>query len=183
MLTPPKLRPYRLSNKRVVGQHRIFRVEQQDVHSADGAPLRDVFTFACADWCNVVAVTPERELVLVWQYRFGTEVLELETPGGTVDEGEDPATTAARELREETGYEAERIESLGVVSPNPAIQGNRCHLFLATGCRKTAETDFDELEELEVALVPEAYTARLIDEGTVRHAIAVVALERFLRRR
>jgi 8-oxo-dGTP pyrophosphatase MutT (NUDIX family) len=172
-----------LSNRRVVGRHRVFDVIHQDVTDAGGRPLRDVFTFACPDWCNVVAVTPAREIVCIWQHRFGTDRLELEIPGGVLEPGEPPALAAARELREETGYEAERIEPLGLAAPNPALQGNTCHFFVASGARPTAETQFDEHEDIEVALVPEAHVAELIDRGEIRHSLAIVALERYLRTR
>lgn len=172
-----------LANRRVVGRHRVFDVVQHDVTSADGRPLRDVFTFDCPDWCNVLAVTPEREIVFIWQYRFGTDRLELEIPGGVLEANEPPLEAARRELREETGYEAEHIEAFGSVSPNPALQGNTCHFFLATGARKTAETQFDEHEDIEVALVPEAHLAELVDRGDIRHSLVIVAVERYLRTR
>src|SRR4051812_5610502 len=83
------------------------------------------------EWCNIIAVTPEDQLVLIRQYRFGVGASTLEIPGGLVERGEDPAAAAARELEEETGYVAGRVVPLGAVHPNPALQGNRCHSFLA----------------------------------------------------
>ena len=170
-----------LTNRQVVGQYRVFDVLHHDVARADGTPLRGVYTFACGDWCNVVAVTPEREVVLIRQYRFGTEAIELEVPGGNLDPREVPLDAARRELREETGYEADTITLLGSASPNPALQGNTCHFFLATGARPTGATSFDEHEDIEVVLVPEDRIAELIDGGEIRHSLAVVALERYLR--
>ncbi len=78
-------------------------------------------------WCNVVALTPERRVVVVRQFRFGTGTVTTEIPGGVVDQGEEPEETARRELREETGYTAERWKSLGAVEPNPAFQTNVCY--------------------------------------------------------
>ncbi len=142
----------------------------------------DVFVFAAPDWCNVLAETEAGELVLVWQYRFGNDALSLEVPGGVIDPGEAPIEAARRELREETGYEAAAFELVSVVEPNPALQGNRCYTFLARGARATGQTAFDELEDLETVLVPRAELARLIDERVVTHALAVVALETYLRK-
>jgi ADP-ribose pyrophosphatase len=65
------------------------------------------------DWVNVVAVTPEDQLILVRQYRFGIEAPTLEIPGGLVEPGEEPAAAAARELEEETGYAPGRLVALG----------------------------------------------------------------------
>ncbi len=162
-----------------VADHGVFRVERL-VYSP---PLsRDIFVFACPDWCNVLAETPAGELVFIWQYRFGTDELSLEIPGGVIDAGETPLDAARRELREETGYEAESFDLVSVVEPNPALQGNRCFTFLARGARPTAETAFDDLEDLETVVVPREDIASLIDEQVVTHALVVVALEGYLRK-
>jgi ADP-ribose pyrophosphatase YjhB (NUDIX family) len=88
-----------------------------------------------------------------------------------------------RELREETGYDATSIELLSVVEPNPALQGNKCFTYLARGARLAGPTAFDDLEELEVALVPTKDIAAVLDSGQITHALVVSALETWLRRR
>lgn len=175
---PKRLGPLAREASHPVADHGVFRVERR---AYAGLP-RDVFVFECPDWCNVVAETESGELVLVWQYRFGTDRLSLEVPGGVIDAGEEPIDAARRELREETGYEAEAFELVSVVEPNPALQGNRCFTFLARGARLTAATAFDELEDLEVVLVPREHATALVDEGHVTHALVVTALEAYARR-
>jgi 8-oxo-dGTP pyrophosphatase MutT (NUDIX family) len=130
-----------------------------------------------------VAVTPDDRVVLVWQYRFGTDALSLEIPGGVIDAGESPAEAARRELIEETGYEAERFEPLLTLEANPALQANRCFTFLARGARPTGQTGFDAQEELETALVPAARVADLLDGGQVTHSLVHSALEAYWRKR
>ncbi|MDP9002935.1 MAG: NUDIX hydrolase, partial [Myxococcota bacterium] len=155
------------------------------VELEDGAerPRGDAFIMRAGDWCNVVALTPDEDVVLVWQYRFGADELSLEIPGGVVDAGESPEHAARRELREETGYEAEHFDLLLVVEPNPALQNNRCFTYVASGARPTKATEFDGQEEIETALLATKLIPELLDGGQVTHALVHNALERYWRTR
>src|SRR5262249_36223168 len=160
---PPRIRPWRRVAAHDVSDHGVFRVQSLEVHDAAGQPRRRFSVFNAPDWCNVVAVTDTREIVLVWQYRFGTDALSLEIPGGVIDAGDPPHEAARRELREETGYAARAIEPLCVTEPNPALQNNRCFGFLATGVHLAGTTSFDENEECEIAVVPDSALPDLLD--------------------
>jgi 8-oxo-dGTP pyrophosphatase MutT (NUDIX family) len=80
-----------------------------------------------SDWVNVVALTADERVVLVRQYRFGTEEIGLEIPGGLVDPGETPLEAARRELREETGLEGVFPTGLGVDGTPPGLIGYEEH--------------------------------------------------------
>lgn len=177
-IAPTRLQKLERASRTLVADHGVFRVERL---SYEVLP-RDVFVFTMPDWCNVIAETDAGELVMVWQHRFGTDQLSLEIPGGVVDPGEDPLDAARRELREESGYDADAFELVSVVEPNPALQGNRCHTYLARGARLVGGTAFDELEDLEVVLLPKDEIAARIDDGTITHALVIVALEQYLRK-
>ncbi len=182
-LPPPSLRPWRRVRCESLAAYRIFEVCRIELEDAAGLSRGDAFTLRGPDWCNVIAVTPDNRVVLVWQYRFGSDAMSLEIPGGVIDPGEAPEEAARRELREETGYEAERFELLLAIEPNPAIQNNRCFTFVARGARSTTATEFDGQEEIETALVPEDRIADLLDGGQVTHSLVQSALEAYVRRR
>ena len=129
------------------------------------------------DWAVVVARTVEGEFVLVRQFRWGSDELSWELPGGIVDEGEDPVEAGLRELKEETGYVAESGRLIGQCRPNPAILNNYCKVILAEGCRLADEgTSWDEHEELEVCVLPESTVMEWARDGTIGHALALNGL-------
>ena len=140
----------------------------------------DFFILESVDWVNVVPITAAGEVVLIELYRHGIDGVSLEIPGGMIDpEDPDPAAAAAREMREETGYEADRLEPLGVVHPNPAIQGNYCHSFLARDVRQVGKPVQHGNEETEVVRVPLTRIREMIAGGEIMHALTITAFSFF----
>src|SRR5580700_9157679 len=95
LVPPPRLKKWTRETTATVADYRVFSVERLTMRDGIGVPRGDFFTFHCPDWVNVVAVTDADELVLVWQYRLGSDAFTLEIPGGVVDPGES-AVDAAR---------------------------------------------------------------------------------------
>src|SRR6201999_896495 len=89
------------------------------------------------DWVNVLALTDDDRVVILRQFRPGTERVYLEIPGGMIDPGEDPVSGAIRELAEETGYTGGTAEIIGKTAPNPAILNNHLYTVLIRGVRLT----------------------------------------------
>lgn len=182
LVPPARLGKWRQLRRDIVASFRILDVCRVELEDGTGHARGDAFTVRCSDWCNVVALTAEGYVLFVWQYRFGTDALSLEIPGGVIDEGETPEAAAARELLEETGYEASRLEPLVVLEPNPAVQDNRCFTFIAHDARLACAPRLDPMEELETVLVPVDRIGDLLDSGQITHALVHAPLETFWRR-
>ncbi len=152
---------------------RVFRVREDFCQRNTDQTEHTFFVIENPDWVNIIALTKDEQVVLIEQFRHGTEEIILEIPGGMLDENENPEIAARRELLEETGFEAREFIYLGKSHPNPAIQNNTIYHFLAKDCEKTGETNFDEHESVVTKLVPYNNVKKLIADGEITHALAV----------
>ena len=154
---------------------RVFKVREDFCERDSDSAKHNFFVIECPDWVNVIALTKQKEVILIEQYRQGTEEIILEIPGGMIDKDEAPEAAARRELSEETGYESNEFVYLGKSRPNPAIQNNWMYHFLALDCEKTQETAFDEHESLLTRLAPLGEIPVLIRSEQITHSLAVAA--------
>src|SRR5260370_22608219 len=169
---------FRRQKTDTIASYRVFDVLRHELLDVELGATREVYTFVCRDWVSVVPVTKEGSFVLVRQYRVGIDAPTLEIPGGIIDEGQDPAGAALRELREETGYGGGTLVSLGATQPNPAPQNNWHHMFLAQGVERVGETDFDVGQHRELVGASEREMRALLTDGSRTHALALIALGR-----
>jgi ADP-ribose pyrophosphatase len=174
------IKPWQKLSSKALGDYRIFTVRSDEKVSPRTGQKHDFYIIDCVDWVNVLAVTPDEQLVMVEQYRHGTNTVELEIPGGIMDASEtSPVETGVRELREETGYEGEKARLLGNVFANPAIMSNTCHTVIVENCSLKHAVEFDSGEDLITRLVPVADIPQLVKTGKIRHPLVVVALYYF----
>lgn len=172
--------PWKKVRSKVLADYRIFKVRSDVCLHPQTGQEHDFFVLDTVGWVNVIAVTPDQKLVMVRQYRFGSQTVELEIPGGMMDPEEtDPVATAVRELREETGYEGENARLLGKIHSNPAILNNLTYTVLIENCRLKHATDFDSAEDLTTLLVPVTDIPKLVADEKIGHSLVVVALYHF----
>ena len=149
-------------------------------HHPDGR-VHDYHFVACRDWVQCVALTKEKQLVLVSQFRIGNKSLTLELPGGGIDKGETIIHAIQRELVEETGFTGEHPIHLGTVYPNPGMQNNLVHFYILQNCEKTQHTHFDPDEDLVTHLLPLEQLDKTISQNVFQSAITLTGLLLFQR--
>src|SRR5262245_59954402 len=102
------IKPWRKLGSRAIADFHIFKLRGDRKVSPRTGTEHEFYVLESRDWVNVIARTAEQQLVMIEQYRHGSNTVELEIPGGVMDPHEtSPVTAAVRELREETGFEGE----------------------------------------------------------------------------
>ncbi len=151
----------------------IFQVEKATSRSLSSGRIHDFDILVCPNWVNVVALTPGNRVVLVKQFRHGTQEVTIEIPGGQIEAGESPLEAAKRELAEETGFGSDNWILLGVVQPNPAFQTNKTYTYLALQAENKHPPAPDENEEIELLEENLSTVAAWIRDGTINHALVL----------
>lgn len=168
----------RLASRRLY-DGRVVRLDLDTIRSPSGTELRlEIVRHSGAS--AVVAVlgdprAPDPSVLLIEQYRYAAGGRIWEIPAGVLEPGEDPETCARRELAEETGATAQRMEHLTTVFTTPGFTDERIHLFLASGVTVgEARPEHDEF--LTVATRPLSRVLAMIHDGELADAKSIVAL-------
>ena len=165
-----------LISRREIYHGRIIAVQVDTVSLPNGnTSTREVVRHPGG--VGILALDDEGCAVLVEQYRYVFDRTLLEIPAGKREPGEDPLTTARRELREETGAEAAHWQPLGAVLPSPGCYGEVLHLFLAKGL-KFSQQQLDPDEFLNVERVPFDEMVHRCVNGEIDDAKTVAAVLR-----
>lgn len=162
-----------------VYEGRVVTLDIHDVRLPDGnTSVREVVQHPGA--VAIVALDTDNNVLLVRQYRIAADKILLEIPAGTLDENEDPAACAHRELQEETGFKAEQLHSMGGIYTAPGYTSEFIHLFMAGGLTQSV-LPMDEDEFIEIETMPIAQALAAIDTGDIRDGKSVAGLLRAAR--
>ena len=155
-----------------------FRFRRDTCALPDERVMPAYYVWELVDWVNVVPLTDDGHIILVKQYRHAAQRRFYEFPGGTTepDSEERPEDAARRELREETGYEPGDLGYLGHHYPNPGIQNNKMHVYLATGCLYAGVPKLDTYEDIEVESVPVQEFVQAVEQGRPMHSLMMASL-------
>jgi 8-oxo-dGTP pyrophosphatase MutT (NUDIX family) len=168
--------PWERLSSREVAEYEMFRVREDRSRSPKDGKAHTVHVAESPGGVAVLAVTDDGRLVMVEQFRHGTRALSLELPSGVVDEGEEPAEAARRELREETGFEGGEARVLGCFELNPSWQKTAVHAVLVPGARREGEQEEDEGEDIRVRLLSVDEVRRRVAAGEIDAAVTLCAL-------
>ncbi len=174
-----EVKEWRLVSSNLHGSFRIFDLKIEHFISPRTNKEYEFYIIESNPWVNVIPLTEDKNVVFIKQFRHGTKSITLEIPGGIVENGDDPESTAIRELQEETGYSSQNIEFLGRVHPNPAFLTNWCYTYLATDVKKVGEQNLEEREDIEVVLIPLNRVMDLIFEEKITHSLVISAFTFF----
>lgn len=168
--------PWEVLRSEILVESRFLRVRREHVRASTGHEIPEYFVLDVPDFVVVLALTVERQVILVRQYRHGLGRAVLELPAGIIDDDESPTETAARELSEETGYQADRLESVGVVHPSASRQSSSTHCFLAFDCRLVGQPHGDPTETISLHLVSLEEVVALARRGELPVAPSLAGL-------
>ena len=163
-------------SERQIVDCRVFQVAERICYHP-GKKIEAAFSILhTPDWTQAIPLTPEGKLVMVNQFRFGSDGFSWEMPGGLQDEGEDPITGALRELVEETGYTGDHSRIIGKSSPNPAIQENTLSFVLVENCKADSDQSWDTHEDLEVGVFSLSEVDEMTRDGRIHNTMTFTAL-------
>lgn len=171
-----KPRPWKIIDNTHLADYTVFSIYRARSQSPRTGKILPFHVIHCGTWINIFPVTEDGHVVMIRQYRHGTQEITLEIPGGLAEPDEDPAHAARREMIEETGYDSDTILPLGCVAANPAFLTNRCHTFLASHVSRVCEQSLDHGEDIDVVLIPLHKLRELVSNDNITHSLVVAGI-------
>jgi len=174
---PDEAERWRLISEHLLVKDPWLTVYENTYELPDGSQLEGFHALEERSGVIIVALTEQREILLVQQYRPGVDTLVYELPAGFLEQDETDALERAKtELREETGYCAAEWHDLGILYDMPSRMRKTTYCFLALNARKAAEQDQDSTEFVRYEAAPFQSVQQMITAGRLTSAITIAAL-------
>lgn len=157
----------------IIYQGAIINLRRDKVTVQGGTSYREIIEHNGG--AVIAALTEDNKLVMVRQYRKPADKVMLEVPAGKIDPGEKPLEAAVRELKEETGYTAEKVEFLTQFYPSVGYSEEVLYLYLCTGLTP-GETNFDENEAIDIEEVELDRLFKMAMSGEIDDAKTLIAI-------
>ena len=132
------------------------------------------------DYSTIVPFISKDKILIIKSYRHLVDSTQLEVPSGYIDEGETPKEAAIRELREETGYTAKDMISIGHYTLDYSMFEQKGNLFIAYGMTKEGHQCLGIMEKIDIEIITIKEIKHLLFEGKILNAASIVALYRAL---
>jgi ADP-ribose pyrophosphatase len=152
-----------------------MRLRADELELPDGTIVPNYYVRESLGFVAILALTPQRQVILVRQYRYGSDSIHLEVPAGMLHEGEAPQECALRELAEETGYEPAGCELAATYLPEPVRSTARAYVYVGLDARLTREPKLDATEHLVVELASLPHFRAMLADGTIDAGASIAA--------
>ena len=163
------IQPWKTISSNSILETPFVSVHSDAVELPNGNVIPDFYTITIQDAALIVAITEDNHIILAREYRYACKEVVTECPAGMVENGEDPLTTAKRELLEETGYSSDDWIYLGSSYESTSKLTNIMHQFLAKDCRKVAEQRLEEYEgNIDLMIMPLIEAVELVMDGSIK---------------
>jgi len=176
MTDKPEAHGWRVAASEIVIDTPHLRLRRDSIVLPDGSLLENYYVRESRGFSVIFALTHDRRVVMVEQYKYGISRRVLELPAGAIDPEESALECARREFEEETGYAAASYEQVATFATDPTNSNTQLHLFLARDARPERPQDLDVTEDIEVRLATLDELRQLVRDGKIEPSSHVASI-------